>query len=88
MCGWTDGKQEVGRVIFTSLNHIQWMLVCNVWVTGGPQTASVSVTERGGGGQAIDQTHRDEQHAGQAIFTLPPPPPPPSTSLSRRSFWA
>ncbi len=36
------------------------------------------MTERGGRGregrgrgrwQAIDQTHRDEQHAGQAIFT-------------------
>ncbi len=43
-CGWTDGKLErkkEGGVIFTSLNHIQWMLVCNIWVAGGAQTARV-----------------------------------------------
>lgn len=43
-CGRTDGKlqrRKEGGVIFTSLNHMQWMLVGNIWEAGGAQTASV-----------------------------------------------
>lgn len=49
--GCVDGQMESwgevvvvvggGGVIFTSLNHIQRMLVVNIWVAGGAQTARV-----------------------------------------------
>lgn len=42
-------------VIFTSVNHIHWMLVGNIWVAAGAQAARACLSEgggkEGGGGQ-------------------------------------